>query len=146
MLIIILPYNVHNIVYSQILIHSSSFIFATIKLIDEGNCAWESPTVYEILAQCKDLEYCNILLDPFCCSKHNGRLKCPEKYPVMCENKLCLNNTEHCCTGPHLNCGTDKTGYHGGPRSCGMNGSFHIIMVLSFVSCINPSMYSFLMI
>ena len=99
--------------------------------------------MYEILAQCKDLEYCNILLDPFCCSKHNGRLKCPEKYPVMCENKLCLNNTEHCCTGPHLNCGTDKTGYHGGPRSCGMNGSFHIIMVLSFVSCINPSMYSF---
>ena len=89
--------------------------------------------MYEILAQCKDLEYCNILLDPFCCSKHNGRLKCPEKYPVMCENKLCLNNTEHCCTGPHLNCGTDKTGYHGGPRSCGMNGSFHIIMALSFV-------------
>ena len=66
-------------------------MFATIKLIDEGNCAWESPTVYEILAQCKDLEYCNILLNPFCCSKHNGRLKCPEKYPVMCENKLCLN-------------------------------------------------------
>ena len=89
--------------------------------------------MYEILAQCKDLEYCNILLDPFCCSKHNGRLKCPEKYPIMCEKKLCLNNTEHCCTGPHLNCGTDKTGDHGGPRSCGISGLFDSIMTMYIV-------------
>ena len=62
------------------------------------------------------------------------------KYPVMCEKKRCLNKTEHCCTGPHLNCGSDRTGDHGRRPSCGMNGLFHIIMILPIVRCIKTQM------
>ena len=46
-----------NIIYTQFSIQASTFIFTYVILIDTENCAWDSPTVYEILAQCKDLEY-----------------------------------------------------------------------------------------
>ena len=94
-------------------------VSSVIDQLDKAKCSWDTPSSYDFLAQCNDLSYCNVKTDPSCCTKHGGRLKCPKNYPIMCAKKLCLNNTEHCCTGVQLNCGVDEAGYHGGPRSCG---------------------------
>ena len=72
-------------------------IFLYFHIIDL-KCTWSMPTAEVDVMKCNDGSYCNIEVAGWpCCNNKGGRAKCPKNYPNMCIDKVCSNNTDHCC-------------------------------------------------
>ena len=88
------------------------------------SCPWATPTEDDNQLKCNDGTFCNIKSDGWaCCAHHGGRIKCPKGMSIMCAAKICVNNTDHCCSNVRgWNGKPACAGKFGGPRSCNKNG------------------------
>lgn len=86
---------------------------------DMEKCPWLFPTLQDKLLQCNDGTFCDIKKDWPCCTNAGGRMRCPNKYPVMC-NEPC-DKTKPRSDGNDFCCGKNKKDCdkkHGGVRLC----------------------------
>jgi len=88
-----------------------------VEVITRPACSWTYDSSIQGAAanelECVDKSFCNFDSDPSCCSSSGGRLRCPQSYPVMCQNQDCVSNTDYCCVSTEAECDS-----HGGVRLC----------------------------
>ena len=97
-------YSIKNIIKRlfDVLLHG--FLFKNL------DCDYLSSSDRNGYFKCRDRTFCD---EDLCCINHGGRAKCPKDMPIMCANKVCADNTDHCCEIT-----TESCNIHGGPRLC----------------------------
>eukprot|EP00435_Cladocopium_sp_Y103_P072598 s2_g40.t1 len=79
-----------------------------VEVITRPACTWTYDSSIQGAAanelECVDKTFCDFDADPSCCSSAGGRLRCPQNYPVMCENQDCVGSTDYCCVSTEAEC------------------------------------------